>query len=64
MGKDYLQKNVVTGGEGMGSNRKSRFRLDITEKILYPECDKALAQAPQRSCGCPIRLDGALINLV
>jgi len=31
---------------------KDRFRLN--EEILYSEGSEALAQAAQRSCGCPI----------
>ena len=34
--------------------KESKFRLYVRIKILYSESDEALAQAAQRSCGCPI----------
>ena len=33
--------------------KEGRFRLDIQRKF-FTQCGEALAQAAQRSCGCPI----------
>jgi len=34
--------------------KESKIRLYVRIKILYSKSDEALAQAAQRSCGCPI----------
>ena len=34
--------------------KKGEIQIRYKEKILYSEGGEALAQAAQRSCGCPI----------
>jgi len=38
----------------MGNDLKLKERFRFFEEILYSEGNKAVAQAAQRICGCPI----------
>lgn len=66
MAFQYLKGTYNKNGQGkrvytyrtMGNGFKQREGLDIGQEIYYSEGGEALEGVAQRSCGCPIPLQG------